>query len=82
MKKIVLGDEKVSIAAFKSNTDFAVIAFVEPEEGADNMRIPFEEHDVSIHFKTKQAMNAFITHLIEIKKYMGLEGCDSATSEQ
>lgn len=82
MKKIVLGDEKVSIAAFKSNTDFAVVAFVEPEEGVDVRGIPFEDHDVSIHFKTKKDMNAFITHLIEIKKYMGLEGCDGTTSEQ
>lgn len=73
MKNIVLGDGKVSVAAFKTEDEFAVVAFVETEPGVDHKTIPLEDHEVAIHFKSKRAMNAFITHLIEIKKYMSME---------
>lgn len=76
MKRIVLGDDTVSIAAFTSDDEFAVVTFVEKESGKDISTIPIEEHEVAICFKTKRSMNAFISHLIEVKKYFSLEDCD------
>lgn len=80
MKDIVLGNEKVAVTAFQGEDEFAIIGFVEPEPDTDIRSIPLEDHEVAIHFKTKRDMNRFISHLIEVKKYLSLEDCDENTN--